>query len=798
MIVYLTCTSSNLSHPNFCVGLCVVVVDQLPTLKRIGVRSFPATVISHIQHSVSNLSTKGPGTLSVSSAPSPAAASSSTTSSPSSSSTTTSCSSLSSCFNLKPSRTNGGVEEEEENHLHHPSACCNHTLVVFSSGSSGPPKPILLDKESVLRQLQSSLTRPPPGDPPIAPIITITDARNSLFALAGRSTLYLCQQERWIEDLKDSNATHLTCTPRTLSLIPPHYLPASCVEITVGGAHTPSNLRRQFERPGRRITEIYGTSECGSIAVDGRVIPSVRFRLENVDSAGVGELVILQGGKKEIRTGDLVQQLEERRIQVVGRSLASFKISDGTFFHPEPLERLLELKLSHGVHAIFIYSGFNSVVFCKNGYNVQSIHEELMKKDMQCIAPPLRLIEGDFSTVPTTSTGKYHRQGVYDMYKHLFKQLPPPPSSSLLPNYMKIQSARAGSVATGDEREKIVLMANRAETDPILDFLQNETGITNVEHAVDLLLNSLSLAALCQSIYRQFEIPLTPTHLQRNISLRELAHLLRRALTEGAHILQMYRPLDVNFELEELKRMEREVDEQKRSQPVSPSMKQSSLEPLVVLLTGGNGFLGSHVLKELATMSPGRIKKVICLVRRGTTKKMQNSSSTVPYSCLQPEDNKNFIDGARGYVHEVDSSNEKKWQEDPRKVEVDCLEGDIGERQMGLSEMEWEELVRHPLHGIIHCAAAVNALHSYDRLRASNVVSVIEVLRLSRLTNAVVVHVSSAAVFNAYSCPKGGFPDDFELSANPKISHLSGYAQSKWMAERLLKATTELAYRIGT
>lgn len=112
--------------------------------------------------------------------------------------------------------------------------------------------------------------------------------------------------------------------------------------------------------------------------------------------------------------------------------------------------------------------------------------------------------------------------------------------------------------------------------------------------------------------------------------------------------------------------------------------------------------------------------------------------------------------------------------------------GDVAKPFFGLEKDAWLELASRVSH-IVHCAARVDALLPYQQLRAPNVVGTMEVLRLRQASNAFMIHVSSAAVYNAYRVPLGGFQASFSLDPSPTWQWMSGYSQSKWIAEHLVR-----------
>jgi thioester reductase-like protein len=97
---------------------------------------------------------------------------------------------------------------------------------------------------------------------------------------------------------------------------------------------------------------------------------------------------------------------------------------------------------------------------------------------------------------------------------------------------------------------------------------------------------------------------------------------------------------------------------------------------------------------------------------------------------------------------------------------------------------------------IFHCGAYVHSLFPYSRLRAANVGGTHEVLRLAcrRVDRpATVIHVSTLSVYApsqaelAAPGPIVHFSEEGAIAPVEALHHLEGYAQTKWVAEALVR-----------
>lgn len=176
------------------------------------------------------------------------------------------------------------------------------------------------------------------------------------------------------------------------------------------------------------------------------------------------------------------------------------------------------------------------------------------------------------------------------------------------------------------------------------------------------------------------------------------------------------------------------------------------------LLTAGTGFFGPFLLRSLLEQTDDPIRVLVRAddAQHGMARIAQGLSSAG-----EPSANPGM----------------ESWSE--RVIPV-CA--DLARPAFGLSQDEWTTLCDE-VHTIYHNGALVNYLFDYSRMRATNVGSTREVIRLAATGRSKIVnHVSSTFVFG-WSTKE----TLFETDTNEDMELLDfGYSQSKWVSEQLM------------
>lgn len=193
-----------------------------------------------------------------------------------------------------------------------------------------------------------------------------------------------------------------------------------------------------------------------------------------------------------------------------------------------------------------------------------------------------------------------------------------------------------------------------------------------------------------------------------------------------------------------------------------------------ILLTGATGFFGAFLLRELLTNADYlQYENITCIVR-GKTKEEAKK---------RVKDNLEFY----GF-----------W-EDGFQERIVAINGELSSLRLGLDTEEDYENLAQAIELIFHNAAVVNSVLPYPLLRAPNVVATANILEFAAKSSAVLHHVSTIGLLAG-----SGVQDESEEVPSTALPSLSGYAQSKWVAEQLvIRAVRKLLlpcfiYRPGT
>lgn len=293
-------------------------------------------------------------------------------------------------------------------------------------------------------------------------------------------------------------------------------------------------------------------------------------------------------------------------------------------------------------------------------------------------------------------------------------------------------------------------VAPRTETERHLAALMADLlGLDQVgveDNLVDLGLHSLLVTKVVSGIRRQWKVSVPLRALFETPTVAELAKVIESG---GSEAVLADRPGAVDLAAE--------VTLPDEIRP-SPDGGRAATSPEHIFLTGATGFLGGALLARLLRDTGATLH---CLVRAESA-----------------------AEGAERITASLRSLG--LWDPEFEQRIVPVL-GDLARPGLGMDPDTFAELaqIADQIH---HCGAEVNFLYPYRRLRASNVGGTVEVLRLAATGPVTPVHyVSTGAVLgqlDATADDPGPVPEA-ELAATPPLLS-SGYAQSKWVAERIV------------
>jgi len=164
-----------------------------------------------------------------------------------------------------------------------------------------------------------------------------------------------------------------------------------------------------------------------------------------------------------------------------------------------------------------------------------------------------------------------------------------------------------------------------------------------------------------------------------------------------------------------------------------------------ILLTGSTGYFGAFLLDELLNQTDAHIS---CLVRA--------------------DDESRGLDRIRENLSRFD-----RWNP-AAATRISAIPGDLTQPLLDLSEAEFTRLAS-TVEAIYHCAAEVNLLHTFETVRAANIDSTREIIRLA---------VTSRAKSLQYISTDASLDDNFQTSG-------PGYLLSKRLAELLILKARE-------
>ena len=189
-------------------------------------------------------------------------------------------------------------------------------------------------------------------------------------------------------------------------------------------------------------------------------------------------------------------------------------------------------------------------------------------------------------------------------------------------------------------------------------------------------------------------------------------------------------------------------------QPIGTAV--SVTNPKNIFLTGGTGYLGAFIIKELLEVSDATL---YCLVRAS-----------------------NLEEGKSKLANNLQQYG--IWQ-DHYSGRIIPIIGDLAQPHLGINAEQFQNLAAN-IDTIYHSAALLNYVYPYSALKTANVLGTQEVLRLACQTKVKPLHyVSSVAVFESSAYAGKLVKEDDDFHDWEGIFH--GYSQTKWVAEKLVK-----------
>jgi amino acid adenylation domain-containing protein/thioester reductase-like protein len=201
-------------------------------------------------------------------------------------------------------------------------------------------------------------------------------------------------------------------------------------------------------------------------------------------------------------------------------------------------------------------------------------------------------------------------------------------------------------------------------------------------------------------------------------------------------------------------------------------MTRTSKETGHVLLTGGGGYLGAHIIQTLLETG---VEKISCLVREGRVE--------------------HFKETLCGFFGD-------KWFDD-NQHRLTVINGDVSKKKLGIKKADYD-LLSQNIDAVYHCAADVRHYADGKESMAINVTGTENIIEFTLKANAALHHVSTTSVAADYIMGETNrsalfFEMDFDIGQNWRDNV---YVRTKFLAEDAIYRAIENGldahiYRVG-
>ncbi len=699
--------------------------------------------------------------------------------------------------------------------------------IIYTSGSSGFPKGAIISEEAYRETFPFWFTSCMVERITFCyrPLAWAADRDGAIgtFLSGGRIGFSTGDVSRLMEELAIVRPTYFAAPPSiwnkiyaeyktALSLINAHHssetraaeeqrllkefsklIPTRCTSLTVGSAKVSPTvlnfMRKCFSNC--RINESYGITECRSVAYNNIFEDKIQYRLESVPEMGYtiddkpyprGEILTktkqmfsgyINNSEETraaltddgfFRTGDIVELRTDTNgqpdLHVIDRKKNFFKLSQGQFVSPEFLQSIYirsPFVEQIYIHGDLLADSVTAVVVPNRAY-AQAFALKHNLKNFNMDNPDPQFCDAILQDI--RSLAKKESLRAHEIPSQLVIDFEPfTPENGLLTSSFK--PCRHKLAAHYADRLKVTKTIDQ-RLKGIIETATGQSISNNEEEEENFLManggDSLTAVRLSLMIENDLGIPIPISILfEPTMTLQQLTALIKDpsqiSSMSRSIIPQMLNDCQLNLNI------------------TANECKNTVRSPSIVFITGTTGFVGAFLLAELLTIYPSNCK-FICLVR---CEALVNPLDRI-------RDNMLFY---------------QIWKEDYQE-RIIPLRGDLAKTSFGLDNDTYESLANQ-IDIIFHCGATVNFLLPYSKLYGANVCGTREIIRLATYTSnyVPVQYISTISVLSS------GVHKEISIDEIPPNGLVSGYAQSKWVAEKLITKASQLGlpvviYRLGS
>lgn len=201
---------------------------------------------------------------------------------------------------------------------------------------------------------------------------------------------------------------------------------------------------------------------------------------------------------------------------------------------------------------------------------------------------------------------------------------------------------------------------------------------------------------------------------------------------------------------------DRHIEDSELPESIQPGPIKTISRVEKILLTGATGYLGAFLIKELMHNTNA---EVYCLVR----------GESDHHALARIKENLDMYD-----LYDNSYANR-----------LIAIKADLSSDKLGLEEKYYKQL-QEEVDRVYHLAAEVNFIYDYEKLRDTNIKSMLEVLQFCSSSPSIPLHhVSSTVVCDFPGNHLNQIFEEKPITKEEAENLVGGYAKTKWVTETL-------------